>query len=266
MPFTVTGGIDFLVESLRHRISDYKYTHSTVVGENSGTSNGTLPEFFYTDNMPVLEGYDTHLRIDRWYYTKVDSEAEAAGQRSYVFILESGAFKIPTGAIPATSGERSEIGYTWLEEQEAQFSDSELKMYLASAITEVNTMYDFGFRFEMPTITGAYITPFIGPSDIGAYFYLHYATFLIKKGLEAEGFNDRIYVRDITTTIDTSKGLGDLVKSSKDLLDQFNSLLNELKLKGQEAVFTRLDNYSTYPGTFIGQQYESNYDEDSDFF
>lgn len=270
VPFSTTSGLDFLVELLRYRISDLKYTYSNVIQEDAGTANGTANELFYIDYVPAISSFDTHLRVEgtgaKYYYTRYNTEADCSGKRGYIFSAESGYFMIPTGAILATSGSRVKVSYTYLEEQDAKFSDDELRLYVGDAITTVNnSWYNFGHTFSATGSTW-YVSPTPDASSISSYLYALYAAFLVKKQLESEGFGDRIYVRDINITIDTSKGLGDLQKSAKDLMENFKSIVNELRLRGQTAAFARIDTYSTAPIDYGSYEYQTNYSKDDNFF
>lgn len=265
MPYTTTSGIDFIVEILRQRIADTKTVYTDVAQEDAGTATGAVAgEFFYTDNMPILSGADTHLRVGRWYYDKVDTDYEVTGLRAYTFNVASGAFHIPTGATAATSGDRVKLSYTWIEEQETRFRDEDLKFYIGDAVTIVNSVYyNFGHTFVADTVTGMYISPTPTASDFASYLYALYAAILIREEIEAESVGDRIYVRDINITIDTSKGLGDLSKSVKELRAKFDALLRTFLVDGQEAAFSRIDTYSTkaLTGTY---EYAEYYDENTE--
>lgn len=267
MPYTTVTGLDFLVELLRHRISDPKISYQTEVDEDGGPASGASIESFYTDNMPIATGIgipDAELKVGRWWYTKVDTPAEAAGIRGFLFYPSSGWYYIPAGAIMPTSADRSYLTYTWQSRNATTFTDQELKMYLGDAMLEVNgTYYDFGFTFVANDPYSMSITPSISINNLGAAYYVMFATYLIKKQLESEGYNDRIMVRDINTTIDTSKGLSDLSKSIKDLRTQFEDMIAILNMRGQEAAFARIDNYSTYNEDWFGQRYDTNGDSDS---
>lgn len=260
--YTVTSGVTFLVELLRHRISDPKYVYSTVVNEDAGISVGSPNEVFYTENMPVASGFDANLRVGRWHYGIANNSSDAQGVRKFVLVIESGGFLIPTGAISQLAGERVKLSYTWLEEQPNKFSDSELKIYLADAIKKVNDVYyDFGFTISVSGNVDLSISPTIKASDLASHVYAMYASYIVKGELEAEGFGDRIYVRDINITIDTSKGLGDLQKSSQNLLKDFLNIINELRINGQESAFARIDTYSTVKD-ITGMSYNSSFNSD----
>lgn len=252
-----TSGLDLLVQILRYRISDQKCVYTTVVQEDIGTASGIADEIFYSLNMPITSGSDTHLRCGRWYYTKKDTAGSCAGLRAYTFNVESGAFVIPNGAIYAETGSRVTIGYTWEEEQEYKFRDKELQLYIGDAINAVNNDYDFGFRFSINGDTYS-VSPTPTYNDFASHIYPQYASILIKRQLESEGFGDRIYLRDLNITIDTSKGIGDLSKSLKDLDSQYQNTIKDLMFKGQEAAFCRIDTYSTksIDGDY---QYTANY-------
>lgn len=257
-----TSGLDLLVQILRYRISDLKASYSTVTAEDVGTANGNSNEVFYTTNMPVASGFETYLRVGRWFYTKKETELECAGARSYVFHLESGAFRIPAGATLAESGSRVRVGYTWEEEQEYKFSDKELKLYIGDAITAVNSDCNFGYTFIS---TGNFdVSPMVEFNSIAAHAYPLYASILIKRQLESEGFGDRIYVKDLNITIDTSKGLGDLSKSTRELESKYSNLINDCRLSDQLSAVQNIDTYSTYP-IYGSHRYATNYVPDTSF-
>lgn len=239
-----TSGIDLLVQILRYRISDPKTIYSTVTSENVGVASGVNNEIFYTNNMPLASGFDTHLRIGRWYYQAKSSDAACNGLRAYVFNIDSGSFRIPTSAVLAPSGERATVSYTWEEEQAYKFSDKELKLYIGDAITAVNNDCNLGYTFVVSGETFD-VSPTVTFNTAAAHIYPLYATILVKQQLESEGFGDRIYVRDINITIDTSKGLGDLSKSLKELKSSYTNIINACILEGQEAAVTKIDTYST---------------------
>lgn len=262
--YTTTSGLDFVLEILRDRISDKKYSYTTVVRENAGLASGVSNEIFFTNNMPIPSGFSTALRAGRWYYTEYSSDAETASKRGYIFSVASGSFRIPSVAIAAESGAAISLSYTWLEEQPYKFSDEQLKLYIADSISTVNNVYyDFGYQFISNGLSDMYISPDINSSDLAPYIYAKYCSYLIKKELEAEGFADRIYLRDINITIDTSKGLGDLTKSAQGLLDEFKSIISELRSSGVEAAFARIDTYST-ERIPIDYNYQHNFISDED--
>ena len=264
MSFEVTTGMQFLADLVRYRISDLKSIVNQVTQEDVGASSGSLPETFYTDNLPIASGFSTYMRIGRWLYTQVDTDVAAAGIRGYVFSTVSGSYRIPTGATAATSGDRVKVSYSWTEEQPYQFRDSEIYLYLGDAITTVNNQfYDFGESFSTDG-TNFFISPSVGVSSPSAYIYAMYASYLIKKQLESEGLGDRIYVRDLNITIDTSKGLNELSKTSKDLYGNVMDLIKACRINGQTTVFDRIDTYSTLP--VADAYYESNYSKDENYF
>ena len=265
---TSTSGIDFLVDLLRMKIADQKLLINNVVREENATlCTGGTPETYYTKELPIAAGYSTILRIGRWKYGAVDDAVAASGERSYVFNTTSGSFYVPDDATPGTDGDIAKLTYSWSEEQEYKFSDHELKLYVQDAVVTINNgHYDFGH-----TVTGAGDSLEVSPqpvtSDISSYLYVMYSTYLVRKQLESEGFDNRIYVRDLNVTIDTSKGLGDLSKSSKVLMDEFSNVIYTLRVKGQEAAFMRIDTYSTYANeSDDSYKFEVNHSDDSDFF
>ena len=257
-----TSGLDLLVQILRYRISDLKIAYTTVTAEDVRTASGTSNEIFYTANMPVASGFDTYLRAGRWFFAKKNTELECNGIRAYVFNLESGAFIVPAGAIVAEAGSRVRVGYTWEEEQEYKFSDKELKLYIGDAITAVNLDCDFGYTFIS---TGEFnVTPTVEFNTAAAHIYPLYASILLKRQLESEGFGDRIYVKDLNITIDTSKGLGDLSKSTKDLESKYQNFINDCRMSDQLAAVQSIDTYSTYP-IYGNYRYAQNYSPDPSF-
>jgi len=266
-PVPVTSGIDWLTELLRMAIADPKQTINQVTMEAvSELASGVPNETFYTEHLPIASGFETYMRVGRWYYEEVETTADAQDKRAYVFNVESGAFMIPSGAILAESGSQVYLSYSWLEEQSYSFSDYELRLYLQDAVTEVNQgIYNFGH-----TTSGMArdfdIIPAPGANDVASYVYVKYAAYLIKKRQEAEGLDNRIYVRDLNVTIDTAKGLGDLSKSAETLRKEIDDIITNLRLKGQESAFARIDTYSTYAySTFTGK-YDKRWNKDSDFY
>jgi hypothetical protein len=266
--YSTTSGLDFLVDLLRHRISDPKLIFSVEVKEDAGTADGLLPATFLTDNLPIATGFDTHLRVGRNYYGSYTTPAAAVtAGNGYVFSLETGSFKIPAGATAPASGDRAQVSYVWKEEQEFKFTDQELQFYLGDAISEINSAYyNFGHSFVTTGgVAALSVSPAPQASEFASYAYAQYAAILVKQQLESEGFDDRIFVRDINITIDTSKGLGDLGKSTKRLRDDFAKLMNTFLIDGQESAFQRIDTYSTYPltGTYT---YKTNSRMETEFF
>lgn len=270
-PIPTHTGVDWLIDLLRVQIADQKYKVTQVVQEDTGiVSSGVMDEMFYTDNLPIVDDTDTYMRIGRWLYQEVDSAAAAAGLRAYVFNVDSGCYHIPEGAIYGEDQGRVKVGYSWIDEQTYKFSDTELKYYVQDSTVTINdSYYNFGH-----TVVGAGASLDISPApaydEIASYIYVKYATYLIKKQLEAEGFDNRIYVRDLNVTIDTTKGLGELAKSSRELIKEIEAIINELRLKGQVAAFTILDTYSTYvendSATQWAAKYDSNWKDDKDFY
>jgi hypothetical protein len=244
--FETTSGISYVVSLLRHRISDPKTVYTNVVDEDAGTAAGSVNEVFLTDNMPVVSGYETELRADRWNYVACATVEAAANIRGYIFSNASGSFLIPNGATLPTAGDRIKLSYTWRERQPYRFNDTELKLYLGDAISTVNNVYyNFGYTFVNSGVNNLDISPVIKAEDLAPHIYAKYASYLIKKELEAEGFGDRIYVKDINITIDTSKGLADLQKSAKDLLDDFKNIIIELRQGDIAKVACKIDTYNT---------------------
>jgi hypothetical protein len=260
-----TSGSDFLIDLVRYRISDPKYLVTNVVNENVGVSSGSDSEVFYTANMPIASGFDTHLRAGRWHYQEYDTAEDAQDNRGYLFSIESGSFLIPDGATPPESASTVRVSYSWIEEQSYKFSDREISTYLCDSISTVNKFYyDFGYTFNYDG-SSFVLSPNITNKDYASYMYAQYASYLVKKQLESEGFGDRIYVRDINITIDTTKGLSDLQKSAENLLKNFEKNINYLRLKGQEDSFARIDVFSNYRYD-SGEEYETSFIKDSDYF
>lgn len=259
-----TSGIDFLVGVVRYRINDLEYSDITVVDEDGGSSAGENQETFYTDNLPISSGFGTEMRIGRWFYTAYDTALECSGNRGYVFSQTTGSFFLPSGATPATSGDRVKLSYTWLSKQPNKFTDKEIQLYLGDAVSVVNgNYYNFGHSFVAENGTFS-IAPAPGAGELATYVYAMYATYLMKKQLESEGLSDRIFVRDINITIDTTKGLSDLSKNSKELLTQFESIMNTCRVDGQAAAMARIDTYSTKP--ISTANYDSNNTDNSEIW
>lgn len=247
MRYDHVEGIDFLASLLRQRIQDPKYVYKDEVGEFAGNATGSLPETFETANLPILEGADRHLRVGRWKYTEFDTEGECAGERGYTFSVPSGIYRIPTGATAPEAGDPVTISYTWISEQETSFRDQDLKLYIADAVNVVNDIYyDFGHSVVGETINDLEINPLPQIDEVSSYLYVMYSTILIQKEIEAGSYSDRIYVRDINITIDTSKGLGDLGRSIRELERRFEDVLNTFQIRGQESAFSKIDTYSTF--------------------
>lgn len=227
--------VDWLIELLRMQIADQKYKTVQVVREDTGVvSNGQANEMYYTSNLPVASGTDTYMRIGRWVYQEVDSVQAALGLRAYFFNAGLGLFYIPEGAIYGEDQSRVRIGYSWLEEQACKFTDTVLRYYIQDAIVMVNSDYhDFSY-----TTTEV--------DNIASYVYVKYAVYLIKKQMEAEGFDNRIYIRDLNVAINTSKGLGELAKSSQILMEEIDVIITKLRTKEQVVAPEILDTYSTY--------------------
>lgn len=265
MRYLYTSGMDFLAELLRQRIQDPKYLYKDEVGEYLGVATGDASESFFTANLPILSGADRHLRAGRWKYTEYATANDCSGKRGFTFCLESGTYLIPTNAIYATEGDHVKGSYTWISEQETSFRDEDLKLYLADAVNIVNqTYYDFGHSIVGNTASDLDISPCPSFNDVASYLYTMYSTILIQREIEAGSFADRIYVRDINITIDTSKGLGDLGRSIKELESRFNDVLNTFILKGQNEAFARIDTYSTY--SYDGDyKFSSNQSGNSNF-
>lgn len=266
-PVPVTSGIDWLVSLLRMAIADPKTSVNQVTWENSGlTSFGVIDETFYTTYLPIVSGADTYMRIGRWFYEEKDSIAGTFGIRGYTFNVESGAFFVPENAILGTSGDTIYLSYSWEEEQNYTYTDSELKLYIQDAVAEINNgYYDFGY-----TTSGAGsnfdLSPKPGINDVASYIYVKYATYSIKKRQEAEGFDNRIYVRDLNVTIDTAKGLGDLSKSADTLMGEIKDIIQTIQVDGQTGAMARIDTYSTYVAWDAEDNYAHRWVDNQDFF
>jgi hypothetical protein len=269
-PIQVSSGVDWLIDHIRQRISDPKYVYTAEIMEDAGTASGVPNEVFYTRNMPIASGFPTYMRVGRWFYEEVSSVADAQGKRAYVFSAESGSFMIPDGAILATSGDHVKLSYTWKEEQQYKFTDDELKNFLQAAVVEVQNGY-YDFNYTTSGVGASFgMSPEPASTDLASYVFAMYTVYLIKKRLEEEGFENRLAVRDANISIDLSRGLGELVRSSTILYDRFKEVIRELKTKGQEAAFARIDTYSTRPpdaGTGPwSEKWRSAYSEDINFF
>lgn len=266
-PVPVTSGIDWLVALLRMAIADSKTSVNQITMENSGyIASGADDEVFYTEYLPIISGSDTYMRIGRWLYEEKNSIAETSGERGYVFNVESGAFYIPSGAVPGVSGDIVYLSYSWEEEQNYTYTDSELRLYVQDSVTEINNgYYDFGYRTS--GVGGSFdVLPEPGINDIASYVYVKYATYMVKKRQEAEGFDNRIYVRDLNVTIDTAKGLGDLSKSANVLMDEIKDIIQTIQVRGQEAAFARIDTYSTYVAWENSDTYAHRWIENTNYF
>lgn len=266
-PISISSGVDWLVGHIRDRINDQKYVHTFEIQENAGLATGAESGWVYqTKNMPIATDLEHKLRVDRWIYTEVDTIGDAVGLRAYIWSETSGTYHIPTGAIQPASGERVKLSYAWYEEQPYKFTDNELKGFLQAAITEVQEVY-YDFDYNMAGVGASLdIVPNPGATDIGSYMFAMYTVYLIKKRLEEEGFDNRLVVRDMNVSIDLSRGLGELTKSSRELYETFKGHIKTLKFAGQEAAFARIDTYSSRPPDVDNYKWETNYVQDDQYF
>jgi len=240
-------GIDLLADLLRQRIQDPKYIYKDEVGEFVKAALGEEDEEFETANLPILSEADRHFRAGRWKYTEYPTSAECADKRGFTFSVPSGIFIVPAGAILPEAGDPVTVSYTWVSEQETSFRDQDLKLYIADAVNVVNDIYfDFGHSIVGSSVSDIEINPLPQIDEVSSYLYTMYATILIQREIEAGSYSDRIYVRDINITIDTSKGLGDLGRSIRELESRFQDVLNTYQIRGQEAAFAKIDTYSTF--------------------
>lgn len=247
---------DSIVSGLRRAIGDEKTKDISVVNEVMAVTTGEIFGTYYTLNMPVVSGEDVHLRVGRWYYSKVSSEAAANGIRGFTFNVPSGAFTIPNGAIGPGSGVQVLGSYTHRLEQEYEYRDSELYEYVRDGLELFQDMYDFNLD-GTGIGTGYAISP--DPTNFQSIVIMLSAKYLVKKDREDHGFVDSIYIRENDIAIDTTKGLKTQTDSSKDLLIHLQSIANRLHIRDNALAGELIDTYSSYIDTdVVGLEYEQN--------
>jgi hypothetical protein len=247
-----------IVSSLRFSLGDEKTKIINIVDESLGLANGTAQEIFYTKNMPVVAGYNTYLRIDRWLYSLALTESAASGNRSYLFSVPSGSFMVPTDAVSATSGNKVFVSYTYEKEQRYQHQDNELYLYVEDALDWIQEKRDLSL-VGSETGTGYTITP--TPTNFQAMLIQMGAHYLLRKDMQDKGFKDGIMLKELDITIDTTKTNRSIRFSTQELGKMLLDTVYALNLKDQATAAGIVDTYSTYTTAqtdIVGTDYEIN--------
>ena len=248
--------VEQIVSGLRENIGDHKTRFIPVVREGLGVASGTSPETFYTLNMPVISGEDVNLRVGRWLFTKVSSVAAANGLRAYTFSFDNGSYTVPIGATTAISGDAVYGSYTYLGEQEYTYRDSELYEYVHEGTNYVQSMRDLSILVA-GVGTGLTLTP--TPTEQQAFLIKLAAKYLLSKDREELGLAEAIMIKELDITIDTTRGIGNRIQSSKELNAALIAIIDRLNMGDTAGAGALIDTYSTYVSfDVIGLNYEHN--------
>lgn len=245
------AAMDLMVEEVRRVTGDTKYSFSSVVRENGGTTSGSsIVETFYTSKTPVLPGSEV-LEIGRWRFTPVLFSGDIVNMnkiaqglipwRQYVYNVNDASFFLASG-VPRTNGETVYISYTWLEPRAPRFSDTEIKLYLSDSIPEIENV------FQIDLSSGGYSSgkTLSSISDpVVARILVLNASKLCLQALQESLTVDGIFLKDGDVTIDTTRGLKNRADSLKSLQSQINSIVEIWQLRKQLDYVGRVDTYST---------------------
>lgn len=269
--------INDLVKQIRFHVNDYTVLSSNIVDELPATgklnphdsinywnsaATGIDYEEFLTKGMPLVSGNKMLIRGGRWAYT---DKGEWPGDTDYtgegrVFLKDyaRGMIIVPSGATPIVSGEKVKMTYSWWEDQEYRFSDTEIKTWIPDGDSYIREKVALPYKLES---TGNNLAFSVFPS--GLYFSLLAlsTSYFIRRRLEEEGFQDGIFVKDGDTAFDTTKTLVHRGKTLKEVKGDIDSIIMDVKMADLITAGIKLDTYSTrdrnWPGG-VGSDQENN--------
>jgi hypothetical protein len=249
-----------LVEQVRFHINDYSSVQVNAVEEAPATgrllpldstnywnetATGKDYEEFLTQRMPLSSGSTALFRGARWNYTSAGqfpNDYAESGKREFFVDYNRGLFVIPSGAPPVDSGGKIKLSYSWLEEQEYRFPDTEIKKWIVEGDSYVQKRLTMGYD-----LTGRGDNLSITPMASGhEFFILALATsYFMRRRLEEEGLQDGIFVKDGDVAFDTTKTLSHRGKSLQQVKSDLDEIVGNIMRKNFLAAGAKIDIYST---------------------
>lgn len=269
-----SSGSTGIIDIIRRTLGDPKTREVHEINDPMGRASGESQETFFTTYSPISSNSPVNLRMEgtvgypankkrMWVYTYCATESACNGIRGYVWSETSGAFRIPSNAIMPASGDVAYGTYNWDEEQNYIFTDDEIGLFIRDAVPIIEGKYPKGYSASG---VGADMAISPSPTRFSETLFVLQTIYLMKFRLLEEGFSDRMYIREIDLTVDTTKGIRETRQSLDTLNDYIDALIKKAKVTGQESAFARIDTYSTLhredqaygPSTKFGGYHELN--------
>jgi hypothetical protein len=169
-----------------------------------------------------------------------------------------GVIIIPSGATPIVSGEKVKMTYSWWEDREYRFTDTEVKTWVPDGDSYIREKVALPYNL---TGTGDGLAFSVVPSGIYFSMLALSTSYFIRRRLEEEGFQDGIFVRDGDTAFDTTKTLVHRGRTLKEVKSDLDSIIMDVKMADLLTAGIKLDTYSTrdraWPGG-VGSDQENN--------
>jgi len=248
-----------IVSGLRKSIGDQKSEVTNIVKEPVTTATGGTPEVFYTKNMPIVSGNTVQMYSDRWLYTLVATTGAGLGTRAYLFDYDEGKFTIFDGATAATSGDTIYATYSYTEQMDYEYQDSELYEYVKDGVDWLNQYRNMGLS-GVGVGTGITLSP--QPSGVNAVLIAMTAKYLVQKDREESGIIDGIMIKELDITIDTTKNARARLESAKAMRADLLDIVYKMNLDSTAGAAKLVDTYSTWIAgggeDKVGTDYETN--------
>lgn len=256
-----------LIEQVRFQINDQTSIQINAVEEKPSTgkltpqasadfwletATGTDGEEFISQHMPLISGSTGVLRGGRWSYRHLGqfpNDYDASTTREFLIDYNKGAFVIPSGAPALTSGDKVKLSYSWSQEQEYRFPDTELDKwvtvgdhYIRDKLALSYTISGYGPNLTMHPV----------PSGVEFSLLVLSTSYFLRRRLEEEQLQDGIFVKEGETAFDTTKTLVHRGRSLKQVKDDLDDIIKDVILKDLESAGQKIDIYSTKDNDWPG--------------
>jgi hypothetical protein len=257
--------VDNLVDQIRQHIADYKYVPTAIVDELPGEgknaphatvnlwntfATGTPHEEFLTKNMPLVSGGKVVLKGGRWSYDfagqypdDYQDVAGHSGKREFLVDYYRGILIVPSGATPVVSGEKVLMNYSWWEDREYRFSDSETKNWVLDGDTYLRERITLPYTIEGRGDALSF-SPLV-PSGIWFSLLALSTSYFMRRRLQEEGIQDGIFVKDGDTSFDTTKTLVHRGRQLDQVKKDLESIIMDIKMGELAGAGIKIDTYST---------------------
>jgi hypothetical protein len=250
-----------LLQEIRAQVVDSKVVEIQAVDESAANSKfnphdsgfawfsfatGKNYEEFLTQHTPLVSGCEINLRGGRWDYTSSGNWGRTgntfSNQRVFFIDYNNGMFVLPSGATPIASGETVKLTYSWYENQEYEFTDTDIKSWVLD-----------GDMFLRNKLTPPYVlsgrgeTLNLAPMPSGFWFSLLAlsTSYAIRRRKNESALDSALVLREGTTYLDLTRSLAHRGKSLEQVKEDLDAVVHMVQLGELSGAGVKLNLYNS---------------------
>lgn len=258
--------INDIIDEVRNLIVDYTILQTNITDESPVSSKptgaphvsynywntfstGRSGEEFLSKKAPMVSGCKVRLKGGRWSYDlagefpqNYGGASAHNGKREFLVDYYRSLFLVPSGAVPIASGDRVLLTYSYWEDQDYRFSDTEIKSWLLDGDTYLRDRVILPWEISG---RGSSIAFTVTPSGGWLSLLALSTSYLMRQRLQEEAVQDGIFIKTGSTTLDTSKTLAHRGKSLDQVKKDLDGIIDVIKMGDLVSAGARIDLYST---------------------